>query len=105
MKKSIYAIFAGLVCLMMVACSSKGKEIEGIDPSTLDNKVEKCWEITYSYGGQSASSYVWATERICVETLQEAQKTLVGVDGKYTYKESSAKDAEACYQLDEKSRQ
>ncbi len=51
MKKSIYAIFAGLVCLMMVACSSKGNEIDGLDPSTLDNKVEKCWEITYSYGG------------------------------------------------------
>ena len=103
MKKSIYAIFAGLVCLMMVACSSKGNEIDGLDPSTLDNKVEKCWEIIYSYGGQSASSYMWGTERICVETLQQSQK-MVGV-GKYTYKESSAKDAEACYQLDERSRQ
>lgn len=102
MKKSIFAIFAGLACLMMVACSSKGKEINGLDPQTLDDKVEQCWEIVYSYGGQSASSYMWGTERECVIALQEAQK-MVGV-GKYTYKSSSAKDAEACWQLDEKSR-
>jgi len=101
MKKSIFAIVAGLVCLMMVACSSKGKDIDGLDPQSLDDKVEQCWEIIYSYGGQSASSYMWLTERECVITLQEAQKR-VGV-GKYTYKSSSAKDAQACWELDEQS--
>lgn len=102
MKKSIFAILAGVVCLVMVACSSKGNEIDGLDPQTLDNTVEKCWEIIYTYSGQSASSYIWATEKECVEVLQESQK-MVGV-GKYTYKASSAKDANACYELDEKSR-
>lgn len=97
MKKSIFALFCGLVCLFAVSCT---KGINDVDPATLDNTINKCWAITYTYSGISATDYVWCTERECVETLQMSQK-LVSV-GKYTYKHIvAAGDADACYKLSE----
>ena len=92
MKKFLFIAVAA-VAMLFTAC--KGKDAASIDPNSVDNVTNKCWEITYTLKGVSASSYVWGTERECVVALQTSAK-LVTV-GKYTYKATSITDADACY--------
>jgi len=68
-----------------------------IDPETLNNTINKCWAITYTYAGISATDYIWSTERECVMALQQAQKMIS--TGTYSYKPASANDENSCYQL------
>ena len=88
--------------VLFSACNGKGlfgggTDPEEIDVSKLDNTVEKCWEVTYSLGGQSDTQYAWGTEYMVVYTLQQQQK-MVGGLGKWSYKESSAADEQSCMQ-------
>ena len=101
MKK--YLIIA-LMCIASVtlftACSKhgdvvKGSTVENIDPSTLDNTTERCWEITAAVGPHSETYYEWGTERFIVEVLQIAQQQ-IGSLGTYSYKANNAKTEEAC---------
>ena len=101
MKKNL---FIALLCMVSVvlfsACNAKGlfgggTDPEEIDVSKLDNTIEKCWEVTYSLGGQSDTQYAWGTEYMVVYTLQQQQK-MVGGLGKWSYKESSAADEQSC---------
>lgn len=76
-------------------------DITNIDLNTLDNIVYKCWEYTITAYGVSASSYIWATERQCVEALQRS--VAYNSNLKCTYKQASVYDAESCYALEESS--
>lgn len=96
MKKVLFAAIAAMT-LLFSACGPK--DVTNVDLNTLDNTINKCWKIVYTYSGISAASYVWCTERECVWTLQESQK-LVTI-GKYTYEAAAASDEEACYKLDD----
>ena len=65
------------------------------DPSQCDDKIDKCWEYTIYRSGASASAYVWGTEKMVVEILQQ---TCAGIEGyTVTMTESPAEDAEACW--------
>lgn len=95
--------FIALMCVLsaglFIACKGNGvtggTDPEGIDPSTLDNKVKKCWEITYTVGSATEVGYLWATEQECVATIQTESK-MVGGTGKWTYKQNAAKDEASC---------
>ena len=73
----------------------EGVDVRDIDPSKCDDTTDKCWKYTISYAGASASAYVWCTEKIVVEALQQ---TLEASDPGYTatFWESPAENAEAC---------
>jgi len=92
MKKYLFIAVAA-VAMLFTSCA---KNAVDIDPNSVDNTINKCWEIVYTYSGVSASSFVWGTERECVVALQSAAK-LVKV-GKYTYKVTTISDADACYE-------
>lgn len=95
--------FIALMCVLSAglffACKGNGvtggTDPEGIDPSTLDNTVKKCWEITYTVGSATEVGYLWATEQECVATIQTESK-MVGGTGKWTYKQNAAKDEASC---------
>ncbi len=93
MKKVVFMMLA-CIGLLFASCKSNGNSVEDIDASKLDNTVEKCWKITYSYMGQSASEYVWCTEKVAVLSMQYALDE-VGV-GSYKYSEANAKDEDSC---------
>lgn len=94
MKKCIFAVVA-VMALLLTSCE---KNVKNIDPSQLDNTVNRCWKITFSKFGVSASTYMWCTERECVEALQTSS-AFAGVNASYSV--AAASDADACYQLDE----
>ena len=96
MKKLMFA----LMCVVAMTLASCG----GNDPvnkrlEDCDNTVYRCWELTYTYMGASASSYTWCTEWQIVYVLQESQKNVPV--GKYSYKEAPANTEEACEKLQE----
>lgn len=97
MKKIFFAMFA-LAALVLVGCEGKGVNVMDLDPTQLDNETEKCWVYTLTYAGVSADAYIWSTERLLVETIQETLKTSEAAGIKYTatYKESPADDSEKC---------
>lgn len=99
MKKNF---LIALVCIasaaLFFACKENGgggTDPSKIDPSTLDNTVKKCWEISYTVGSSTEVGYLWATEQECVATIQMESKMVGGV-GKWTYKQNSAKDEASC---------
>ena len=59
--------FIALMCVLSAglffACKGNGvtggTDPEGIDPSTLDNTVKKCWEITYTVGSATEVGYLY----------------------------------------------
>ncbi len=93
--------YATILCLASItfftACTGgiKGKSVNDVDLATLDNKTEKCWEITSSAAGYSESYFEWGTEYEIVLILKEAQN-IIGNLGTYSYRESSAKSEDAC---------
>lgn len=93
MKKVIFMMLA-CIGLLFASCKGKGNSVEDIDASKLDNTVEKCWKITYSLKGHSASSYLWATEQVAVLAMQYALDQ-AGM-GSYKYSEVSASDKDSC---------
>lgn len=94
MKKTIFAVVA-VMALLFTSCE---KNVKNIDASKLDNTVNKCWKITFSKFGVSASSYMWCTERECVEALQTSS-AWASVNASYSV--AAAADADACYKLEE----
>ncbi len=98
-KKFYLALICVASMIMFVACKNgdvvKGKTIDNIDASTLDDKTEKCWEITASKGEVSETTYEWGTEQEIVMWLQEEQAIAGGLVT-FSYKANSAKTEEAC---------
>lgn len=86
------------MALTLASCA--GKSVSNLDPSKLDNTVEKCWKVTSTtkVGGYSGSTteYIWATERYLVIGLQESEELSQGFT-KYKYQQASQyKDMESC---------
>lgn len=71
-------------------------DVRDIDPSKCDDTTEKCWKYTISYAGASASAYIWCTEKIVVEALQQALEDLSNPGYTITYEESPAENVDAC---------
>lgn len=76
------------------------KSVTNLDPSKLDDTVEKCWKTTCTIkaGGISGTDvfYVWGTERHTVISLQQSEKYSAGT-AKYSYEAASTfKDVESC---------
>lgn len=98
MKK--FFAFAVLAAMALGLASCK-KDVTNIDPSTLDNTVEKCWKVTYktTVGGYSGTTetYEWATERALVIELQAEQKYSEGYLKCSYQAASNYKDSESCY--------
>ena len=97
-------VFFSLACLCALVLTSCEKDVMSIDASKLDNTVEKCWmySVKVSMAGASATStdnFIWCTERVAVETMQAAVKSvqLTGAKVSCSYKEEKgASDAETC---------
>lgn len=73
-------------------------DVRDEDPSQCDDTTEKCWEYTVSYAGVSASAYIWGTEKMVVETLQQTLEGMYLPGYTVTFWESPAENAEACYE-------
>ena len=73
-----------------------GKDDEEIDPNTLDNTTQKCWEVTVNYGSTTLTEYLWMTERELVVTMQATLKNTLFT---FTYKQADANDASSCAKL------
>ena len=112
MKKYLYLALVAIACgAMIVACGTRnnpddpgqGGKTGGGDPSTLDNTVQKCWQVTYTSNGQSATMYSWCTEAILVAACNEevAYAKLEGETWTYTYKEADANDEASCLALND----
>lgn len=99
MKKNfLIALMCIASAALFFACKENGgggTDPSKIDPSTLDNTVKKCWEISYTVGSSTEVGYLWATEQECVAAIQMESKMVGGV-GKWTYKQNSAKDEASC---------
>lgn len=88
-----------LLCVVGLAFTACEPNVENLDPSKLDDTTERCWAITYTLYGVSATTYTWGTEAVIAYSVKESQE-LVGV-GKYSYEEANANDAEACHDLND----
>ena len=79
MKKFILSAVVLATALLFTSCE---KSIQNIDPSKLDNTTFKCWKVTMKVHGVTVTDYMWATERILVESLQAEQK-YAGINSTY----------------------
>ncbi len=93
MKKMFFALMCVICSLTFLSCNKSGTSVKDLDPKSLDNTVEKCWECTYKYAGASATEYMWGTESVVVYAMQQTPM------GEWTYKPASAKDPDACEDL------
>lgn len=94
-------LFIALLCMAGVfflgACNNGINNVnpDDVDLSKLDNKTEKCWEVTRTVANVSETAYFWGTEYMLVYAMQQEQKLSGGI-GKWSYKESNEKDEASC---------
>ena len=72
-------------------------DVRDMDPSQCDDTTDKCWKYTISYADASASAYIWGTEKMVVEALQQSLENISAPGYTITLEESPAEDAEACW--------